>query len=196
MAIVADCLLLVIATFLLFSAAAKAVSLEAAVGALTDLGIPRPYAQVGASLATSAEASVAVGIALWPGALLVQLACIVLFAAFAVAGAFALWIGRPIDCGCFGSLRRSSLGRTQVLEFAVVAPAVLLSARLGPGWTTKSGVTVLFAAELVVFAVLLSVLLPRWRRLRTERLSLYAARAAARRLGSTVTRAPGAEGRA
>jgi hypothetical protein len=167
------------------SAAAKAVRPGQATTALAELGLPTRLARVAVVAGIVGEETVGCGLVLRPHARDSQLAYVGLFALFALLGLLALRRGRVIDCGCLGTLRRMTLGWPQIVQLAVVVPAVVVVAGSAPDWSLQRGFGVLFALQAAVAALLLASVLPVWWRIRRDRVSLAAARVMARQLGWT-----------
>ncbi len=183
MSVVAVGVLVGLAGFLIVSAAAKAVHPRAAAAALASSGVPRHAAHVAVFVGATAEAAVAAGVVLWPHSRLAQAACLALFGTFAVAGGFALWTGRAVECGCLGALRRSTLGWAQIVQLAVVVGAVGMIARHAPAWSAATGAGAFFLVQVAAAALLVAHAARTWRRIRRDRISLASVRAQTRELG-------------
>jgi hypothetical protein len=171
---------IVVAGLLIFSAAAKAANrrdTERAVRLL--VGKSGGADRAGLASATVAasvivEWAIAACLLLWPASLVVRGSVILLFGAFAALGVLAIVSGRSIDCGCFGAVRTAPLGWLQICELAVVLLAALL---LFPSanWPMRSAVAALFLVHVAVAVALVLAVLPHWRRVRQQRLSLLGA---------------------
>jgi hypothetical protein len=167
------------------SAAAKAVRPGRATAALGELGFHRRLARVAVAAGIVGEEAVGCGLVVRPHARDAQLAYVGLFAAFALLGLLALRRGRVIDCGCLGTLRRTTLGWPQLVQLAVVVPAVVVVAGSAPDWSLQTGLGVLLVLQSATGALLLALASLVWWRIRRDRVSLAAARVMARRLGWT-----------
>jgi hypothetical protein len=157
---------------LIVSAAAKAARPAIAGRALIELGMPGDFARVLVSLAVAAEQASAGALVLWPQARLAQGLCLALFATFALIGALALRSGRVIECGCYGSLHRSTLGWTQIVQLPVVAACLITIDRFLPTWDLRTGAALLWLLQVVAAVLLLARLAPVWWRIRRDRNSL------------------------
>lgn len=175
--------LLIIVGFLVLSAAAKAIHRRTAADALIELGLARRAARAGVAAAAAMEAAVATAITLWPHTVAAQVACLLLFGAFAVVAARALRLGRAIECGCLGALHRSTLGWTQIVQFTLVVPSVIIVGRFGPTWSAETGLGAFFGVQVVVGSLLLLYLSPVWWRIRGDRVSLASVQAYVREAG-------------
>jgi hypothetical protein len=170
--VIAVALLLVVAGFLVVSAVAKAIHPNAATAALLELGVSQGLARSGVAGAVVLEAATASAFVMWPRTFNAQLACIALFGGFALVGAVAIGSGRKVECGCFGSLHRTTLGWTQILQFALLAPSVILVGRYIPEWTDQMGLAVLTCVLVGVSSVLVVRVLRPWWQISRDRISL------------------------
>ena len=191
MPVIAVGVLLVLAGFLTVSAAAKTVRPGPAAAALVELGLPVSATRVTVAAGVAVEAVVGAGVMVLPHSLIAQSACIALFASFALAGALALRSGSAIECGCLGTLHRSSLGWAQVLEFALVLPGVIFVGRFAPAWSVQTGLAMFFVVQMAACCLLLAILAPDWWRVRRDRISLARARVDERGFASPLAPAPG-----
>lgn len=193
---VAVALMLTLAALLLISAATKAVHPAVTRTALVEFGLPREAAGGLVAAGVITESGVAVALVLSPHNVLALAACLILFGVFGAVAAVALKSGRRIECGCFGGLHRSVLGWTQVVQFALVVPSVLVVSRFAPNWNLTTGLVVLLGTQVAVGWVLLSRASADWRRVRRDRVSLSSARAAVRLARSLEGSAVGQGGEA
>jgi hypothetical protein len=162
---------LVIAAVLIFSAAAKAVDRRQVERAIHQLmGSAALASKIGAA-SVVIEWAMAICLLLWPASLAARSGVIVLFAAFAALGVFALVSGRAVDCGCFGSLYRARLGWTQIGQLIVVAAAAML---IFPrtDWPISSALSAMVAVNAAVGVGFMLAIGPKWRTVRQQRLSL------------------------
>jgi hypothetical protein len=164
-------LLVTVAGLLTVSALAKALQPRLAAAALVDLGVPPRLARASVFAVVVLEGVVAAALVVWPKRLEAQAACVAVFFGFALVGALALHTGRVVDCGCFGALHRSTLGWTQILQFAVVAPSVLVTGRWAPLWDERTGLSLVTLVLVAVSTGLVAYLAPMWWRIRRERSS-------------------------
>ena len=168
--IVASGLLLLVALVLMVSAAAKAARPADPTSVLLEMGVSRWLAPVLVALSVAVEQLVAAALVMWPAVLEVRMVALVLFSLFAVLGATALAAGRSIECGCFGNLRRSALGWSQIIQLISVAPILVVGGRFAPEWPTASvGLAVLLMVQVAVSLALLVAGGSTWRRLRRYR---------------------------
>jgi hypothetical protein len=168
------------------SAAAKAVHPGAAAEALVEFGWSWGAAKVAVFAGVATEAAVATAMALWPRVTAAQVSCVALFGAFALVAVLSLQTGRAAECGCLGALRRSTLGWTQILQLAIVVPAVIFVGRFAPAWSSQTGLGALFGVQIAASGLLFALLSPVWFGIRRDRVSLGAARVSARQLGWTA----------
>lgn len=183
MAVLGIALLALLAGVVFVSSAAKAVRPGQATAALAELGLPMRLARMAVAAGIIGEEAVGCGLVSRPHAPEAQLAYVGLFALFALLGLLALHHGRTIDCGCLGTLRRMTLGWAQIVQLAIVVPAVVVVGGFAPHWSLQTGLGVLLVLQSAVAALLLASALPVWWRIRRDRVSLAAARVMARRLG-------------
>lgn len=172
MASVAVGVLLVLAGFLVVSAAAKAIRPGPAAAALVELGLSPLAARVAVTAGVTVEAAVAGAIVVWPHALAAQAAYAALFGVFAVFGTLSLLTGRAVTCGCFGAIRGSTLGWVQLFQLALVVPSVIVVAWFAPRWSVETGLGVFLLVNVAAGGVLLALSSPTWWRIRRDRVSL------------------------
>lgn len=184
MTALASALVLLVAVFLLLSAAAKAASPGAATAALIGLGFERGLARFAVGITTAAEAVAAVGLVLWPDSLVAQALCLMLFGLFGIAALLALLSGRAIECGCMGAIHRSKLGWPQLAQFALVGTSVAFVAQYPAAWGRPTAAAVLFAVVVATATVLLAIAVPTWWRVRRARTSIASVSNVIRRSGS------------
>jgi methylamine utilization protein MauE len=174
---------LIIGGFLSVSAAAKAIHPSAAAAALIELGLQRRTAHLCVAMGVVLEVGIAAVIVLWPRAPEAEAACVALFGAFAFVAALALRSGRSIECGCLGSLHRSTLGWTQVVQFALVMPSMIMVGSFAPVLSIRTGLELLFAVQVAASALMLGHVFQAWWQIRRDRISLGAVQAYVRRAG-------------
>jgi hypothetical protein len=170
LSIAAACLL---GGFLILSALAKAAHPKRVRTALESLVNGRRVATpLGAPALIAAEWAVGTSLIVRPWDRAVQAAVAVLFLVFAAAGGFALATGRTIECGCFGGLRASRLGRLQLIQLPVVLGCLFVIDLGAPHRAFASGLIALFLVHVAVAILLLAGALPAWRKVRRDRISL------------------------
>lgn len=118
-----------LATVLVVSGAAKLLDRRGSAATLSGFGVPErlvpaaglglPFAELGIAAALLVPATARAGAA----------AALVLFAAMTVAVGWTLARGRRPDCGCFGKLHSSPIGRTTIARtLALSSLAAILAA--------------------------------------------------------------------
>lgn len=174
---------LVIAGYLIVSATSKAIRPEIAAAALTELGLRTRDARVAVAVAVALELAVAAAIVLWPHSFGAEAGCASLFGVFALLAMLAARSGRSIECGCLGSLHRSVLGWTQILQFGVVTASMVVLRTFAPALSLLTGLGLLLAVEAAASALILLYLFQSWWQVRRDRISLASVRAYVRRSG-------------
>lgn len=169
---IGEALAAAIAGYLVVSAAAKILRPAVAEGALIELGVSRPLARSLVAAGIMFEYAIALAIVLWPTAVLAQSACIALFGLFALLAGLALRTGRALECGCFGSLRRTNLGWAHVFQLACIVGVLGAIERLAPDWDVGKAAAVFVLVQLAAAIFLLANAAPALWRVRRARISL------------------------
>jgi hypothetical protein len=167
---------LVLAAFLLFSAAAKTFQYRALQQALERFVHNTYLARRLAQIASPAEWTVAVLLLIKPSSVLARACLIALFAAFAVLGVAAIVTGALVDCGCLGNFHSSRLGWSQVIQFLVVL-SVTLFWFPRRDWPLGQALLLTSLVQVLVAMIFVAKLASLWRIVRRQRQSLAASAA-------------------
>lgn len=120
-----------------------------------DFGVDERLSRVGALLLAPAELAVAVAVMIVPSARWGALGAVLLLLMFIAGIANALRQGRRPDCGCFGGLRPTPIGRSTLVRNGALLVVAAFVALAGPGPAVDGWLAARSAGELVLAAAVI-----------------------------------------
>lgn len=173
----------IVAVALVVGATAKVTTPSHLRTTLDALGLDRRRMQLTVRALPAVELFAAALLVIAPSYGVVQALVLIVFAAFGVAGAWAIWRHRATPCACFGALHpHATLGIVQPIEFLVVCALMTTLWVSPPEWSTADGARGFVACLLLSSLVLLVGAAPKWRRIRNDRISFATTRRRIRQL--------------
>jgi len=163
-----------IASYLIFSAAAKVFQLRDLERAMRQILRHERIARAVAWLAPPVEWVVAMLLLVWPSSLVARASLVVLFAAFAAFAVIALATRTTVDCGCLGNFHHGRLGWPQLCQFLIIVLAALL-AFPGRDLPARQALLIASGVQALVCLVFAITFAYSWSSVRRQRLSLAAA---------------------
>ena len=166
-------MVVLLAALLVLSAMAKFVRQDATRDTLIALGIGPSTVRIVAPGVSAIEWILGIALLTLSHSEIIRIAALSVFGLFAVAGAYALWSGREIDCECFGSVYSRRLGWRQIALFPAVAAALLVTRPIH--WSLEDALLTLVLVHGATALIFVARFVPYWRSVRLQRLSLASA---------------------